>query len=378
MKSRQTSRDAQSFPAETGPERTLTARVLQAQDEERRKIGRELHDSVGQALAAVKMGIAKFKRAHSIGEDSELDEISRTLDSTIAEVRTISHLLHPPDLDLMGLRATVSWYLEGFGQRTGIQTELDAPEDFPPLPAAADTALFRVVQECLTNVHRHAEASRVVLRVRVTPAEFQLEVSDNGKGFADLNSCREGVGILGMQERLAELAGTLRIESGHTAGSSVFATIPLAHAAPIAVPPQPSPRGGTIRVLVVDDHPAIRCGIRLLLGSEPGIEVCGEAANADQALQLAAKLEPEVMILDLQLGDRDGWSVVGELRATQSCTKILIFSHFQERYFAEAAYRAGCDGAISKGCDAKLLTEAIRTIHAGEKFFKTRAMTHFA
>src|SRR5215469_9622258 len=378
MKSRLTSRNTLTSPTETSPERSLTGRVLQAQDEERRKIGRELHDSVGQALAAVKMGIAKFKREHSIDGDSELDELSRILDSAIAEVRTISHLLHPPDLDLLGLRATLTWYLEGFGQRTGIQTELDAPEELPPLPAAADTALFRVMQECLTNIHRHAEASHVFVRMRSTPAEFQLEVSDNGKGFADLNSCREGVGILGMQKRLAELGGTLRIESGRTAGSSVFATIPLADSALVAIPPQRSLREGTIRVLVVDDHPAIRCGIRTLLGSEPEIEVCGEAASADRALQLAAKLQPDVMILDLQLGDRSGWSVVRDLRASHSPTKILIFSHFEEDYFAYSAYRAGCDGAVSKTCDARLLTDAIRYIHAGGKFFSRKTMSHFA
>jgi len=343
--------------------------VLQAQDEERRKIGRELHDSVGQALAAAKMGIGKFKREHSISENSELDEISRTLDSAMAEVRTISYLLHPPDLDLMGLRATVAWYLEGFGQRTGVQAELDAPEEPPPLPAGTDTALFRVVQECLTNIHRYAEASHVVLRMRFTPAEVQLEVSDDGKGFADLNACHEGVGILGMKERLSELGGTLRIESGHGVGSSVFATIPLARPAPVSIAPQRSPREGITSVLVVDDHPVMRRGIRTLLGAEHDIDVCGEAGCAAEAIQLAAKLQPEIVILDLQLQDHSGWSVVRDLRSAQLPVKILLFSHYDEQYFADAGYRANCEGAVSKASDPKLLIEAIRTIHAGGKFF---------
>ena len=130
--------------------------------------------------------------------------------------------------------------------------------------------------------------------------------------------------------------------------------------------------------MLVDDHPAIRSGVRTLVASEAEIEVCGEAVNPAQALQLAAKLQPDVVILELQLGDDNGWSVVRDLRATQPTTKILVFSHFEERYFAKTAYRAGCDGALSKTSDARLLLDAIRTIHAGRKFFSREIMSQFA
>lgn len=379
MKNRETSRDAQPSPDVVKTENSLTSRVLQAQDEERRKIGRELHDSVGQALVAMKMGIAKFMREHSVGEGSELDKILSTLDSTIAEVRTISHLLHPPNIDLMGLRATLAWYLDGFGLRTGIKTKFDAQEELPPLPAGAETALFRVVQECLTNIHRHAQASHVVLRMRSTGTELQLEVNDNGVGFADLDACKEGVGILGMQERLRELGGTLRVESGHGIGSSVFAEIPLCHSAAVAISPEPPPRQEPIRVVVVDDHPAMRLAIRTLLRGEPDIEVCGEAGDAAEAVQLEANLRPEIMILDLQLGNTGGgWSVIRGLRANQSSVKIVIFSQFDERYFARPAYNAGCEGAVSKSSDPNILIDAIRTIHAGGRFFPPKLVSHSA
>jgi len=293
----------------------------------------------------------------------------RALDSTIAEIRTISHLLHPPDLELMGLRASLAWYVQGFRERTGIQTDFEAPDELPTLPAAVSTVIFRVAQECLTNIHKHAPASRVTLRLVIGDNQLQFEIIDNRKGVPNLDSCRQGVGILGMQERIAELNGTMRIESGHGAGSSVYATIPLLEGMPAPIPSTYAAKNRAIRILVVDDHPAIRHGVRTVVTGQPDIIVCGEASNTTEAVQLASKLSPDVMILDLKLGDQNGWSVVRELQNNQSATKILIYSFFEERYFTSSAYRAGCAGALSKNCNANLLIEAIRTIHAGGKFF---------
>jgi len=371
-------RNAQTNPEIRAPEASLTrershaTRILQAQDDERRKIGRELHDSVGQSLVAIKMGIARCIQDRAIEEGSALDDVLSLLDSTIAEVRTISHLLHPPNLDLMGLRAALGWYVQGFQQRTCIETELHAPDELPFLSPFASTVLFRVAQECLTNIHKHAQASRVSLRFVIGNGELQLEVNDNGKGFADLDSCRQGVGILGMQERLSELGGTLRIESGRDAGSSVFATVPL-----IADPPtfpKAARQDEQIRVLIVDDHPAIRYGVRMILTAQPGIAVCGEASREAEAVELASKLLPDVMILDLQLDDASGWSVVRKLRDAQSSTRILIFSHYDELYVRTSADRAGCHGFVSKASDANALVDAVRTVQNGGKYFKVKTV----
>src|SRR5262252_5664428 len=150
---------------------SLAARIIEAQDNERRKISRELHDSVGQSLVATKMCIAKFKREHSITSDPDLDEAFRVLDSTLSEIRTLSHLLHPPNLELLGLRASLAWLAEGFQQRTGIRTRLETPSALPAFSATANTTIFRIAQEALTNAHRHAEASHVVVRIDITPEE---------------------------------------------------------------------------------------------------------------------------------------------------------------------------------------------------------------
>ena len=349
-------------------EDSLAARIIEAQDNERRKISRELHDSVGQSLVAAMMSISGFKRENSIGNNTKLDEALRVLDSALSEVRTLSHLLHPPNLELLGLGPSLAWLAEGFEKRTGIQTHLEAPRELPSFSSTAATTIFRVAQEALTNVHRHAEAPHVVIRVSVTPTEFQLEVSDDGKGFADLEACRQGIGILGMQERLAELGGTLRVESGRNAGSSVFAILPLAgeELNPSPMPARVHPLKGVGRILVVDDHPAVRQGVRAILSACQDLEVCGEASTVDEAVKLVKELCPDIVLLDLQLGQEDGWAVVRRMRILDSPAKIIVFSHFDERYVGPATKNSGCAGYINKGQASEELIKAIRTVLGGD------------
>ena len=346
---------------------SLAARIIEAQDNERRKISRELHDSVGQSLAAAIMSINGFKRENSIGNNTKLDEALRVLDSALSEVRTLSHLLHPPNLELLGLGPSLAWLAEGFEKRTGIQTQLEAPGELPSFSSTAATTIFRVAQEALTNIHRHAEAPHVVIRVSVTPTEFQLEVSDDGKGFADLEACRQGIGILGMQERLAELGGTLRVESGRNAGSSVFAILPLAgeELNPAPMPARVHPLNGVGRILVVDDHPAVRQGVRTILSACQDLEVCGEASTVDEAVKLVKDLCPDIVLLDLQLGREDGWAVVRKMRVLNSPAKIIVFSHFDDRYVGLATKNSGCAGYVSKGQASEELIRAIRTVLGG-------------
>jgi CheY-like chemotaxis protein len=373
-------------PVSVRSDDSFAARIIEAQDNERRKISRELHDSVGQSLVAIKMSIHRFKNENAIGDNRDLDEALRILDSTISEIRTLSHLLHPPNLELLGLRASLAWLGDGFEQRTGIQTRLEAPTALPPISTAAATAIFRIAQEALTNVHRHAQASRVILRVVFTRSELQVEIADDGKGFDDVEACRQGVGILGMQERLADLDGILRVESGRNAGTSVFATVPLETETrpesgetehPLAKPVADL-HGRAARILVVDDHPAMRQGVRTILDSCADLEVCGEAATPDEATRLIANLHPDIVLLDLQLGPKDGWSVVRHMRVMNSSAKIIIFSHFSERFVAAAAKNSGCAGFVSKSLAGQEMIEAIRTVLKGRKYYGPRALRQSA
>ena len=211
--------------------RSLTGRLLQLQDEERRRFSRELHDSLGQYLAGVKMNLDMF--SNSQPADHLLSEAIHLLDQSIAETRTISHLLHPPLLDEAGFSSAAKWYIEGFAQRSGIEVNMDLPGDVGRLPKSIELGLFRVLQESLTNIHRHSGSSRAEIALKMFSDQVVLEVRDYGKGIARelLENFRAkgtnfGVGLAGMRERLRELGGQLDIQS-KAPGTVISVTLPL-------------------------------------------------------------------------------------------------------------------------------------------------------
>ena len=215
--------------------RELSARLLQIQDEERRRIARELHDSVGQTLAAISMNLAHVHRessALSPEAAKALEDNTDLLDHLSVEIRTISHLLHPPLLDEVGLQSALQWYIEGFSERSKIDVDLQLPDDFGRLPRNLEITLFRVVQECLTNIHRHSGSATAAIRVSRSEKEVRLEVRDAGKGIpketqATLASGKlSGVGLRGMHERLRQMGGQLDVQSNGT-GTAILATLPV-------------------------------------------------------------------------------------------------------------------------------------------------------
>jgi two-component system, chemotaxis family, CheB/CheR fusion protein len=214
--------------------RHLSAYLMRVQDEERRRIARELHDSTGQKLAAMKMSLdllartsdPKSKGGAAIGECVAL------LKEANQEIRTLVQLLHPPDLDAAGLIPATRWLVKGFSERAGIPVDFDAPSKFDRLPQDSELALFRIVQECLTNIHRHSGAYKAEIRLTQAPEAVRLEIVDNGKGMSPDGPPKQGaeqqsfgVGILGMKERLSLLGGRLEISSGKQ-GTTVRAIIP--------------------------------------------------------------------------------------------------------------------------------------------------------
>ncbi len=215
--------------------RELSARLLQIQDEERRRIARELHDSVGQMLAAVSMNMTNVHReADALSPEAakSLEDNTGLLEQLSIEIRTISHLLHPPLLDEVGLESALQWYIDGFSERSKINVDLQLPEDFGRLPRNLEITLFRVVQECLTNIHRHSGSTTASIRVARLQNEVRLEVRDAGKGIpketqATLASGKlSGVGLRGMHERLRQMGGRLEVQSNGT-GTLILATLPI-------------------------------------------------------------------------------------------------------------------------------------------------------
>jgi signal transduction histidine kinase len=210
--------------------RRLTVRLLQLQDAERRKFSRELHDSLGQYLAGAKMNLEMFGKQRN---DAYLGEAIELMDHAIAETRTISHLLHPPLLDEAGLSSAARWYLEGFAQRSGIEIDLDLPEDVERLSKPLALGLFRVLQESLTNIHRHANSAKADVSLKLVPGEVVLKVRDYGVGIAPelltvfrTTGTNSGVGLAGMRERVRELGGQLTIQSCNP-GTLIAASLPF-------------------------------------------------------------------------------------------------------------------------------------------------------
>ncbi|HEY2460647.1 MAG TPA: CHASE3 domain-containing protein [Candidatus Acidoferrum sp.] len=220
--------------------RRLSARLMVLQDEERRKFSRELHDSLGQYLAMVKMDLSRLSENRIVS--GLLADPIKYLDQAIGETRTLSHLLHPPLLDEVGFASAATWYVEGFGQRSGIQVKVDVPEDLIRLPGPIELVLFRILQESLTNIHRHSNSARAECSVTVVNGQNAqnqviLKIRDYGKGVSRevLDGFRNtgenlGVGLAGMRERVRELDGALEIQSDGS-GTTVIAILPFRAAA---------------------------------------------------------------------------------------------------------------------------------------------------
>jgi len=219
--------------------RDLSGRLLQMQDEERRRIARELHDSAGQLIAGLSINLSQVegecdrlssKAAHAVTQSSSMvQELSR-------QIRTISHLLHPPLLDEVGLGSALELYVEGFAERSKVQVSLEMPTDFGRLSPEMETAIFRIVQECLTNVHRHSGGSTAVVRIANTANQHASKCKTTERGFLQEKQSevgcagKTGVGMRGTRERLRQFGGQLEISSTRSGPPyPIVATLSNAH-----------------------------------------------------------------------------------------------------------------------------------------------------
>jgi signal transduction histidine kinase len=199
----------------------LSARLMGAQDEERRRIARELHDSLGQDLTAAKVVLDRsVHQGNAEALASRVAEATTLIDRAIQQVRSISHLLHPPMLDEIGLGSAVTWFVEGFSKRTGIETSIEVePPDFPRLKPELETAIFRIIQEALTNVFRHSAGTKAWVSMAKRNGQLVACVRDDGKGLtpevAQVRPDSIGVGIAGMRQRVKELGGEFQLRNAN-------------------------------------------------------------------------------------------------------------------------------------------------------------------
>lgn len=214
----------------------LTTRLLQAQDDESRRIARELHDSAGQYLAAIQMNLSALERDSSSLTASQAKRLSDSIQMVnrcTTEIRTISYLLHPPLLDEMGLASALALYSEGFAKRSGIRVELDILKDLARLPTDTETAMFRIVQQSLANIYRHSGSPVARITIRQDAEQATMRICDEGCGMApgvlkdfDSGTRLVGVGIAGMRERARALKGSFHISSSRD-GTTIEVTLPI-------------------------------------------------------------------------------------------------------------------------------------------------------
>jgi PAS domain S-box-containing protein len=219
--------------------RRLSTRLINTQDEERRRIARELHEATAQDLAALRMSLGRLERSAPRLSNPAREALGESLhlsDQAISEIRTLSYLLHPPILEEAGLRSAVKWYALGFSKRSGIGVNVEIPENLGRLPRDHETTLFRILQECLTNIHSHSGGHQVQIRMIRESGHVSMEVQDDGKGMASLQNrdpspdVEWGVGIPGMRERVRQFHGTFELISAPGRGTTVRVLLPLSSA----------------------------------------------------------------------------------------------------------------------------------------------------
>ena len=372
--------------------RQLSARLLKLQDEERRHIARDLHDITGQKLAAQSMALAKVLNRKAAGLDQESQRLlveCVTLSNQVSdEIRTLSYLLHPPLLDELGLSSAVRWYAEGYERRTGIKVEVKMPLDFGRLSPDVEVAVFRVIQESLSNVQRYSESPRAYVRLKISSSdEIQVQIGDFGKGMhpATLNTSTHtaaplGVGIQGMRERMRQLGGKLDITSRLTHGTLVTATVPMVH--PQANPSAESITNTTVetgtnrgtdtpgpgrdtprkQILIADDHEMLRRGIRNALEDRQDWQICGEAVDGQEAVNKVNTLRPDLVILDINMPVLNGLAAVRQILRNRPQTKIVIFTVHDSEQTLKEIQAAGAHAYVSKNDASDALLRVVEDL----------------
>ena len=372
--------------------RNLSGRLLRLQDEERRRISRDLHDVTGQKLALLSMDLSGVMKNKEVFKD---EEINRALVEAIGlsndvskEIRTLSYLLHPPLLDELGLSSAVEWFTQGFESRTGIHVGVDIPSDFARLLPDAEVALFRIVQESLANVHRYSGSATAFVRARSNAEEIRLEIGDFGKGMSEDAKLPNqngmaplGVGIQGMKERLRQLSGTLAIVSRSGKGTLVTAILPSSSQrmkitdsyqdSDIAVVQVPQAEGAVEtggcrkRILIADDHDVLRRGIRTMLETDPTLEVCGEAVDGKDAIEKILAQAPDLVILDVNMPIMNGLDVLRQIVRHRPQTKVLAFSVHDSKQIVDEILAAGANSYLSKATAGQNLMHEVRSLLNG-------------
>ncbi len=376
--------------------RRLTARLLEVQEEDRRQVAYDIHDGLGQLMTAASMHLESYSRyrgqAQSAVGDKEFAKARSCLQDAVVEMRRLVSELGPLLLEGVGLMEASRRLLGDMAERANWETEFEGEADGSRLDPMAETALYRIVQEALSNVTKHAHTEKVRIAFKREKESLRLEIRDWGCGF-DPNSMPERpeagrrVGLLGMRERAVLIGGELSIESSPGKGTSIVVTVPVAAAtAPVIgerkaeVVPMVEARKGRgssrqeITVLIADDHPMVREGLRSMLDADE-IEIVGEAADGAEAVERVQQLNPDVVLMDVRMPDMDGLAATEIIKQGLPETSVIVITSYESKDYLRRAIAAGAAGYLLKGMSRDSLIEAIRLVRGGGALIDARLLS---
>ena len=328
----------------------LTAHIQEIAETERAKLARELHDELGSTLVGISMDLGRLKNKTSDPESlQDLTSIKDLLSHASKTARGVINQLYPTVLDTYGFTAAIEWLIKEYRKHSAIAVELLMTDKEVDIDHTFSLAAYRIVQECLTNIAKHAGASRVQVEVKVSDGFLHVTIHDNGVGLP-VEIKTGGHGIFGMVERARYLGGSMEIGSEDGQGTTAHLRLPLAAAKP----------KNKKRVLVVDDHAIVRDALRQLLDRETDdFSVEGEAADGKAGIQMAIEGIWDIMLLDITLPKMNGIQVLEEIMAVKSSLPIIILSSHSKDEYGEIALSKGAASYIEKGETSKLV-EAMR------------------
>jgi signal transduction histidine kinase len=353
--------------------RTMAQALTLTEQRERKRMATELHDYLAQLLVLGKMKLSNIHaQVHSIGGSAAtlFQEIDNTFSKALDYTRTLMAELSPPVLHELGLPTALQWLADQM-KKNGLTVEVRLQTSQLPLPESQALLLFHSVRELLLNVAKHAGTHQAVLTLDVAGQELRITVQDRGKGFniSTLEPSEPGhqFGLFSIKERMEELGGWLRVESAPAQGTIVTLGLPVTVAAP---PPdaleddgQVSPRevkaAGVRRVLLVDDHAMVRQGLRAILDHYPDLSIIGEAADGREAVSIAGKREPDVIIMDINMPRMDGIEATKRIKNDHPGTVIIAVSVNDTPHLRQSMQQAGASAFVSKEEAGERLYETI-------------------
>lgn len=320
--------------------------------EERSRLSKELHDTVGHAYTSLIMGLETLRpqMATDTGTES-LDSLLNLARQNMEEVRGYVHQIESPH-ETLPLLQSLRKLAEEFQEHAKVPVTFHAYGEEYPVMKQAKTALYRCLQESLTNAVRHGHSTEIKVSVHFEPQQTRLEIQDNGSG---MEHGREGFGLSAMKERAMILQGHVAVYTERGEGTLVTCTLPR----------QTELKDDVIRLLVVDDHPVIRESLRTLLEEQQDFQVVGTAEDGEQAIELCKQVRPQLVLMDVEMPNVDGISASRTIKESWPHIRILILTTFEDTKQAMEAMRSGVDGYLLKSMQPLELAETIRTVHRG-------------